>query len=130
MNAKIKHITTLGLTALILFGFTVSFWLRESDKFSESERRVLSQLPELNIETLMSGDFVKDFEDYMLDQFPMRDGFRTLKAISELFGFARLDNNDVFYVDGYISKLEYPENEKIPSLRKPGVGRSACGHGF
>ncbi len=108
MNAKIKYITTLALSALILFGFTVGFWLKGSDSFSESERRVLAQFPALNADTLLSGDFVSDFETYMLDQFPMRDGFRTVKAISELFGFARLDNNDVFLSNGYISKLEYP----------------------
>ena len=50
------------------------------------------------------------FEDYALDQFPFRDEFRSIKAVSRFNIFLQLDNNDIFMKNGYASKLEYPLN--------------------
>ena len=41
-------------------------------------------MPEISAEAVLSGDFMADFEAYTLDQFPLRDGFRTLKAVAAL----------------------------------------------
>lgn len=108
MKSIIKNIATIIVTCVILFGFSVGFWLKGSDAYSYSERRVLTQLPKLSYESLLSGKFVKEFETYMQDQFPLRNDFRGMKALSELYVFSRLDNNDIFIKDGHISKLEYP----------------------
>ena len=54
---------------------------------------------------------MSNFENYTLDQFPLRDKFRTLKALVTLNVFNQSANNDIFVVDGYASKIEYPLNE-------------------
>jgi hypothetical protein len=51
------------------------------------------------------------FESYALDQFPLRDKFRSIKALNATYVFNQKDNNDLYVFDGYISKLEYPMNE-------------------
>ena len=54
---------------------------------------------------------MSDFEGYALDQFPLRDEWRTLKALNRLYVYRQKDNNGVYIKDGYAAKLEYPMNE-------------------
>lgn len=79
---------------------------------SESERRKLAEFPPLSAETLFNGDFFDKFEKYELDQMVFRDGFRTVKAITEFSVFNKYDNNDIFIENGYVFKMEYPYNQK------------------
>lgn len=51
------------------------------------------------------------FESYTLDQFPLRDNFRTLKSLTAFYVFNQQDSNDIFIAEGHASKLEYPLNE-------------------
>ena len=78
MNQKIRTYGVLTVVAVwaLLAGFS---WFGPRTEVSEAERRPLAQFPELTVETILSGDFMVDFEDYTLDQFPVRDTFRQLK---------------------------------------------------
>lgn len=98
--------------AVLFFGLTIFAWLKPADDFSATERRPLDQFPTLNAETIFSGKFMSEFEEYTLDQFPFRDTFRSLKAMTHLYIFGQTDNNDVYIADGYVSKLDYPLSEK------------------
>lgn len=51
------------------------------------------------------------FETYTLDQFPLRDTFRSLKAHVQLDVLRQKDNNGIYVADGYAAKLDYPLNE-------------------
>ncbi len=108
MNQKRNSLAVLLCTGAVLLGLTLAAWFSPQEQYSESERRVLAGFPALNAESLLSGKFMKNFETYTQDQFPLRDGFRKLKAISALQLFREKDNNDLYFVDGYVSKLEYP----------------------
>ena len=48
--------------------------------FSETENRMLQQFPKLTEETLLSGRFMKQSEDFVADQFFLRDGWIALKS--------------------------------------------------
>lgn len=113
MNEKHRSIFLTVVMAAVLFGLSFWAWLKPADRFSESERRVLQSFPELNADTLRTGKFMEEFESYTLDQFPCRDGFRSLKALSVLHLFQQKDNNDLFIKDGYVSKLNYPLREEM-----------------
>ena len=78
----------------------------DPDAVSESERRPLKQFPTLNAEEVLSGRFQSNFESYTLDQFPLRDEFRTLKALSVRDLFGEKDNNGIYVADGYAAKLD------------------------
>lgn len=115
MSAKYKNITLICVMAVLLFGFSVWCILKPQDDFSDSERRTLAGFPTFSWETVFEEDadksFMRLFEDYTLDQFPLRDTFRRLKSVAAYYVFARKDNNGIYLEDGYAAKLEYPLNE-------------------
>lgn len=41
--------------------------------FSENENRYLAQMPELTVDSLLSGEFQEDLSDFLSDQIPFRD---------------------------------------------------------
>ena len=112
MKKRTEYIYTVIVTAVLVFG--LAFWavLKPADDFSESERRPLDKLPELSVKTLLNGKFMDDFEDYTNDQFPMRDLFRSIKAVSRYYIFGLSDNNGLYIAEGQIAKLDYPFDEK------------------
>ncbi len=110
---KIKNIITVLLLSAILGGFSIYTIFKPQDQFSDTERRALDQFPELNTDTLISGKFMKEFEDYTLDQFPLRDTFRGIKAFSEKNIFNKMDNNKIYSAEGHLSKIEYPLNYEM-----------------
>ena len=86
-------------------------WFGPTHDISDSERRKLAQMPEITAGSIFSGKFMTEFEKFTLDQFPLRDTFRTLKALVHYNVLMQGDNNDIYVVDGYAAKLEYPLNE-------------------
>lgn len=97
------------LVFLIMASIVV--WVKPSDIVSGTERRPLEQFPDISIEEILSGDFMSDFESYVTDQFPMRDGFRRLKAIFSTGILGQKDVHGIYVVDGYACEMEYPLNE-------------------
>lgn len=99
---------------LLLGGFlalvSLACWFHTPSAFSDSERRALAQFPTVTGDTIASGDFMNDFEEYTLDQFPLRDTFRRIKAFSAFSLFQQLDNNDIYLQNGSAAKMEYPLN--------------------
>lgn len=77
---KIRSILTLALSALFLGGFLLAAILTPDKTDSLSERRKLAQRPALRAAAVADGTYMTAFEKYTLDQFPLRDGFRALKA--------------------------------------------------
>ena len=108
-NKKIRAIGAILLVAvwLVLTGFS---WFGPAKEISDAERRPLAQMPEITLDSLWKGEFMGDFEDYTLDQFPLRDPFRQLKALFHYNALQQMDNNGIYVVDGYAAKLEYPLN--------------------
>ena len=106
-----KSIAISVIISVFILALSVFAWVKPTDEFSLTERRQLAKFPELNFNTLVSGSFMKNFENYTLDQFPSREFFRTIKAQSEISLFNKKSNNDIIEKDGYITKIEYPLNE-------------------
>ena len=111
MTEKIKNIAIVSLAGLCIFGFF--FWgiIQPDQEMSYTERRPLADFPEFSLDAVLSGKFMSEFEDYSLDQFPLRDSFRTLKALNSFYVLGQKDNNNIYLVNGCISKLDYPFNE-------------------
>ena len=108
MFEKWKNILTVGLLSAFVLGFGVWAAVKPADSLSLSERRPLAQMPELSASSYLSGKFMSGYEDYATDQFPLREQFRTLKALTGLYIFGQKDNNGVYLADGSAAKLEYP----------------------
>jgi hypothetical protein len=110
---------TVLLLAVLFLGFSVICWVKPADEYSSSERRKLSQFPKLTWDTIADGKFMTEFEEYTLDQFPLRDGFRNLKAWVSQNLLGKADNNDIYVADGYAVKMEYPLKEE--SIKNAGM---------
>ncbi len=100
----------VSVVALALAALTALCIFVPKQNISESERRQLKQFPELSIQTITSGRFMSEFEEYAADQFPFREAWRALKANIVLGLFNQSDNNDLFIKNGSITKIEYPLN--------------------
>lgn len=100
------------ILVLALWGSLAAFaWLKPPAAFSDAERRPLEQFPSVSGESLTSGGFMTDFADYAVDQFPLRDSFRTLNAWLTYYLLGKKDNNGIYLSDGYAARMEYPLNE-------------------
>lgn len=108
---KGKQALPLLIIGFVWMGIAVSAWLKPDSELSVSERRKLAAFPEVNGKSLASGKFSDSFEAYALDQFPLRDSFRTMKSVSEFYLFGKEDNNSIYISDGYAAKIEYPLKE-------------------
>ena len=112
MNVKKTRIILVSLVAALWLGLAVCAWLSPAEELSEAERRKLQQFPELSAETLVSGEFMSDFESYTQDQFPLRDAFRRSKALFTYDVLQQKDNNGIYVADGYAAQMEYPLDER------------------
>ena len=68
--------------AVILLGLSVgSFFLTPDRAFSENENRYLQLTPKLSWDTVMSGDFMEDMEEYTSDQIIFRDLWTATRSL-------------------------------------------------
>ena len=104
---KKQHVFVLVVLWAVLTGFA---WFSPAKEMSGSERRPLAQFPGVSLESVTDGKFMKNFESYSLDQFPLRDGFRTIKSLFHYQVLGQKDNNGIYVQDGYAAKQEYPLN--------------------
>lgn len=82
--------------------------------FSEMENRNLEQMPTPSVETLLSGEFMKDFEEYTTDQFVGRDSWIGLKSATERV-LGKQENNGVYFCDQdtLITRFDQPDSQKV-----------------
>ena len=101
-----KNRKLLVFVSVLWAALTLSLWFGPQTDISDSERRPLSKFPEVSVNSVLSGKFMRDFEDFTLDQFPLRDSFRTLKSLFHYYILGQSDNNGIYLHDGYAAKLE------------------------
>ena len=95
MSKKYSTFIT-ALFCLFIFGFGIALILSPSRDFSDQENRYLAQFKAPTLKTLRSGEFMEKFEDYVTDQFPLRDQWIQLKALSER-ALGKQENNGVYF---------------------------------
>lgn len=86
-------------------------WLKPSAEQSFTERRLLSQFPKLTWSGIRTGFFMDQYEEAATDQFPLRESFRSLRAISDIYGLQKKDVHGIYEAQGYLVNISYPLNE-------------------
>ena len=83
-------------------------------EFSEMENRNLEQMPTVSAKSLLSGEFMKDFETYTTDQFVGRDAWIGLKSSTER-ALGKKENNNVYFCDEdtLITRFDQPDATKV-----------------
>lgn len=110
---KFEKYLTVALCTLFLLFFSLWCLFVPTPEYSDSERRVLADFPEISLESITTGEFAKDFEEYATDRFPLRDVFRGVKAFDTLYILQKKESDELFLKEGHISKIEYPLNESM-----------------
>ncbi len=90
------------LFVILIFGFTLATLLTPERERSEAENRELARHPEITLQSLLSGEFEKDYEDYLTDQFVLRDGWIGLKTAAERLTQKRESKDIYFAEDDYL----------------------------
>lgn len=81
---------------------------------SELENRALEQRPRFNLTTILSGDFMEQWEEYLSDQFAGRDTWRSLKVSLDRLGGARKENDIYIGKDGRLMEdIEVPDDGRL-----------------
>lgn len=99
-------ITTI-LFLIVIYGLGIAHILLPDQEISNTERRKLSLFPEFTL----TSEYSEKIDKYLLDHFPLRDTFRSIKANFNYNVLHKLDNNDIYLKDNYIFKSEYPTNK-------------------
>ena len=108
MEKKTKTHDSLFL--VLIAGFFALFFLLSlllpEKTFSETENRNLRVRPAFTWKGYFSGKYEEKYEQYLADQFPLRDIWITGKAAAER-GLAKRENNGILLgKDGYLFKKE------------------------
>lgn len=104
MKGKKSDIIIIVFFLLFIYGFVAANLFTKDRTFSEMENRMLAKCPEFKVESLLSGDFMEDYEVYITDQFVARDTFIQIKSVSERLA-GKMVNHGVYYGDdGYLAE--------------------------
>lgn len=104
MKEKIIVFLFIGYIAI----FSMLHIILKDNEISKTERRKLESFPQFEL----TSDYIKEIDEYLLDHFPFRDNFRSIKANFNYKVLQKLDNNDIYLKDNYIFKSLYPTNNK------------------
>ena len=99
-------IATAAVFLAVLFGFSLLHLALPDREVSRSERRRLAQLPPL------SSGFSDKLEEYMLDQFPLREQLRTVNSLVRLYDLGQADIHGIYLQGGGAFRMDGPLQEK------------------
>lgn len=102
-----EKITTI-IFIIYIFTFSILGIIIKDEYISITERRKLQTFPNFTIDS----EYVNKLDKYLLDHFPLREDFRSIKANFNYNILRKLDNNNIYLKDNYIFKSEYPTNKK------------------
>ncbi len=102
----IKNKIIIGMFLSFIFGISLTNLLTKDREVSETENRPLQQLPIFSFERLLSGRYTEQFDQYMMDQFIMKDNWVGLKSDVERVLFQKKENNGIYFAeDDYLLEV-------------------------
>lgn len=123
MSEKGNAFFTIGILSLILFIFITADFFNVDRVYSETEMRLLSEKPDYDWESMLSGEYAGEYEDYITDQFPGRDKLVKIKMRTDILSGRKEIDGVYIGEDGYLIEKHSPEaytteleNEKLALL--------------
>lgn len=99
---------------LCLFGVMLVNIIIPDREMSEEENRMLASKPKLTFSTLVNGDFMEQYEEYLSDQFAGRDLWHRMKVGLDRFGGSRMENGIYIGKDGQLLQdIQVPDQEHL-----------------
>lgn len=98
----LKKYPLLFLFGLFITGYMVCDMCKYHTEYSEMENRMLAQRPSFTLSSFFDNTFSPKYENYVNDQFVLRDSWISLKSRVELV-IGKTENNGIVYgEDGYM----------------------------
>ena len=97
MEKHIKKWFSIVFCALLILTMTICL-AKPASSFSESENKTLTQLPKFSFESIWSGKYMENLENFSTDQFPWRDYIVSLKAQFEKT-LGKKESGGVYFAD-------------------------------
>ena len=114
---------------LVFLTVAFAFNLFSKDKeYSESENRMLAQKPEFSVANLTSGKYMKDMEDYVTDQFFIRDKWINLKVLEDLALGKRESNGVYIGKKDHLMEIPTAPNQKALDNNLDAIGNFSASH--
>ena len=85
---------------IMLFAFVSAFY--PDREYSPMENRYLAMKPTLTAGRFLNGEYMRDFEEYRADQFPLRDFWVSFKALCQKLSGQKENNGVYFAADDYL----------------------------
>lgn len=104
-DKPVRAKTILLIFLVLLGGIALINLLTPEKTFSENENRYLKKRPEFSLEALFHGNFTADFDEYIIDQFALRDRWVGIKALSELALQKHASGGVYFAADDYLIEM-------------------------
>ena len=112
----LKNIPVYIMLAMLL-AFAVFFIVLPKKEFSENENRMLAKFPELSIKKISNGEFQSEFENFLSDQFPLRDNLLSVSVRASRLG-GKKEINDVIYIRDEKDRLRLLDVYKKPENKE------------
>ena len=109
----IFRLTALALI-LALLAVAAAYLILPDKAYSASEKRILSGPPSLTLDSLASGRFMDEIEDYAADQFPLRDFW--MKAKTTFFRAMNMRESQGVYLlsnGGLAERFDTPDEQNF-----------------
>ncbi|MDL2301292.1 hypothetical protein LJC58_02950 [Lachnospiraceae bacterium OttesenSCG-928-D06] len=110
MSEKRNALITVCFFCTIMLLFTIADFFTKDRIFSENENRVLASKPKATKETLLSGKYMEEYEDYVTDQFISRDTFIMIKTWGDIYLQKRAINGVYLSKDDYLIEQHLEED--------------------
>jgi len=121
MNKHNKIITfTFTAFLILMLGFNIT---KADSQFSENENRMLKQQPKLSINNIFSGEFTKQYEEYITDQFIFRNFWVGAKSNTDVI-MMKKDIKDVYFgKNGYLLQKFSKPDKAILDRNMEGINK-------
>ena len=97
-----KNRITIICFLIMIFGLSIFSLIKKDKHFSENENRVLSGKPEFEMQAILNGEYEEKYEDYISDQFILRDWWIGIKTCCDLAMLKKEVNGVYFCQDDYL----------------------------
>lgn len=99
------------IISIIIILFFILFLLNKDNTYSQIENRYLNTMPKFSFDKMLNGRYTKDIEKYTEDQFPFRNTFIIIKALSDKLVLKRKIDDVYIGKNNYLIKeFKEPQN--------------------
>lgn len=91
-----KKYLAMSVFLVVIYGGLITSLLVKDIELSEIENKILTQKPELTLDNIKNGTYMKTFDNYVVDQFPKRIAFVNLKN-RVMYGLGHREFREIYY---------------------------------